>query len=149
MLATSNTMDKLENNHAASRCAAETTPSAWTGSNGPSVLGLLRRISAFLEERFSYRRCAQVVIVAVWYLLIPPMAGQSGVNTRTSLSSWNRAGTYDSQSECLAAKANFTTMLSKSGTAGAMRTVGMLAIQRSNCVAADDYRLQRSGSATQ
>jgi hypothetical protein len=88
-----------------------------------------------------------IAIVGIWYLLTPPMAGQHGVDTTTPLSSWTNEGTYNSQTDCQAAKANMAAMFSKGPSTGS-QTLNILAIERSQCVAANDYRLESGQSAT-
>jgi len=79
---------------------------------------------------------------ALWYLLIPPLAGERGVNATAPLPYWNKAGTYNSPEECASAKSNMRSMFLRTATGGPQRTLGLLAIERSDCVAADDFRLE-------
>jgi hypothetical protein len=84
-----------------------------------------------------------MLTVALWYLLIPPPAGYSGVNTLAPLSTWNQAGSYSSSQECAAAKSNLTSMfLRTAATTGQQQTQGLLAIEQANCVSSDDFRLE-------
>lgn len=99
----------------------------------------------FLAPRIpwiSHWRCAPILIGALWYLLIPPLAGERGVNSTAPLPYWNKAGTYNSREDCASAKNNMKSMFLRTATGGPQRTLGLLAIERSDCVAADDFRLE-------
>jgi hypothetical protein len=97
---------------------------------------------------FSGRCHLTIAVAAIWYLLTPPMAGSSGVNTTAPLSNWANEGTYNTQNDCQAAKNNYTTMVSKPSSTGS-QTLNILAIEQSQCVASDDFRLEggQSGAA--
>lgn len=87
------------------------------------------------------RHCLPLIAAAMWYLLIPPLSGQRGVDSTAPLPSWQKGGTYVSRDECQAAKGSYAKVLSSSGYGDEQRTQGILAIQNSKCVASDDFRL--------
>jgi hypothetical protein len=91
-----------------------------------------------------YRRwcCLAMILPALWYLLLPPFAGDSGVNSRAPVSDWSRAGTYNSQDECQTAKNAFAATIARLNNAGQNQAQNMLSIELSRCLAADDYRLE-------
>jgi hypothetical protein len=91
----------------------------------------------------SRRRCLPLLVGALWYLLIPPPTGYSGVNTTAPFAEWNKAGTYGSNQECASAKSNLTSMfLRTTAAAGQQQTQGLLAIEQADCVSSDDFRLE-------
>ena len=110
------------------------------------VLHLCGVPSRVKRERLSRSwRCQAVMIAAIWYLLIPPAAGRTGVNTGAQLSDWSRAAVYNSETECRAAKSSSAAMFARA--AGSHSAQGMLFIERSQCVASDDYRLEQPQSS--
>jgi hypothetical protein len=87
--------------------------------------------------------CAPILLGAFWYLLIPPPAGYSGVNTTAPFAEWNKAGTYGSNQECALAKSNLTSMSLRTAAAtGQQQAQGLLAIEQADCVSSDDFRLE-------
>jgi hypothetical protein len=74
------------------------------------------------------------------------MSGQHGVDTTAPITNWTNEGTYNSENDCEAAKGNFAAMYSKGSSAGS-QTLNILAIENSQCVAANDYRLESGQSA--
>ena len=96
--------------------------------------------------RISRWCCAPIMVAGLWYLLIPPLAG-GGVNTNAPLPDWNQAGTYNSREECASAKSNITSMFLRTARSGSERTKGLMAIEQSDCVASDDFRLKAAKSS--
>jgi hypothetical protein len=83
-----------------------------------------------------------IILLALWYLLTPPLVGDRAVNSRAPMSEWNRAGMYNSQEECQAAKNNFAAAIAKLDSPGQDRAQGILSIELSQCLTSDDYRLE-------
>jgi hypothetical protein len=94
------------------------------------------------------KRCHLIVSVAtVWYLLTPPLVGDQGVNSKAPLTTWSQAGRYASEQDCEQAKSSFTRSMRSGG--GLSPTPQMaLGIQISQCIAADDFRLQPAPNAS-
>jgi len=89
----------------------------------------------------TWRACG--LIAVSWFLLTPPSAGTDGVDTTAPMSEWNKAGVYQSQDECRQAMRAFTAVIAgKSATRVPPQTI--LAIEHSECVASDDFRLVSS-----
>jgi hypothetical protein len=86
-------------------------------------------------------RCHLAVSLAiVWYLVLPPSAGDKGVNSSAPLPQWSRAAQYTSEADCLQAKRNFVRVAVSRGDSAPAQA--MLELERSLCVSADDYRLE-------
>ena len=93
--------------------------------------------------------CMAGIAAAIWYLLVPPLAGTNGVNSTAPLFVWNKAGTYSTEGDCSTAKSNFVATISAFTRAGQNQDQNMLTIELSRCISSDDYRLesaQDSGS---
>jgi hypothetical protein len=98
--------------------------------------------SSFISATRRHR--TPILLGALWYLMIPPTAGQSGVNSTAPLASWTKAGTYSSLNDCASAKNSMVSMFIKTAQPGESRTQGLMAIEHANCVGSDDYRLEGS-----
>jgi hypothetical protein len=85
-------------------------------------------------------RCVTILLPALWYLLIPPPAGESGVNSLEPVSNWTKAGMYNTESDCQTAKNNFAAAIARPYNLSRDRVQNQLAIELSRCVAADDYQ---------
>jgi hypothetical protein len=86
---------------------------------------------------------ASTILAVSWYLLIPPYAGNHGLDTTAPMSEWTKAGAYQSQQECRQAQQAFTTVMSQPRRAMERAPAqALLAIERSQCLSADDFRLE-------
>jgi hypothetical protein len=72
-----------------------------------------------------------------------PYAGNHGLDTTAPMSEWTKAGAYQSQQECRQAQQAFTTVMSQPRRAMERAPAqALLAIERSQCLSADDFRLE-------
>jgi hypothetical protein len=108
------------------------------------MIGKLIKADKVLQRGGRYMT---IVLAGFWYLLTPPMSGQHGIDTTTPLSNWTNAGVYNTQQDCQTAQNNYAAMLS-SAPSTQQQTINILAIERSQCVSSDDYRLQSGQSAS-
>jgi hypothetical protein len=87
------------------------------------------------------KRCYLAALAMTWYLLVPPPVGDRGVNSGAPVSTWSKAGEYQSESDCAQAKRNFAGVI-RGQANSSLGLQAVLALQGSKCIASNDYRLE-------